>query len=114
MRPLLFFATLAVLATATFSERLPNHELIRHSSAFKVSSPNNPPAIYKSARGLRHANSSKRADEEGGDTWADALCKGGTLLAAMAGSDADAGKLYKLERATGQSAFGHVLSKRPS
>ena len=115
MKPLLFssFTILAVLSTATFSERLPNHELIRHSGDFNVSSPENPPVIYKSTRGLRNVNHSKRADEEG-DPWTDALCKGGKLLAAMTGSDADAGKLYKPERATGQSPFGDILSKRPS
>lgn len=112
MRPLLCFTTLAVLATATFSKRLPNHEFVRHSGNFNVSSPENPPAVHKSARGLRHANHSKRADEES-DPWADALCKGGKLLAAMTGSDADVGKLYKPERSTGQSPFGDILSKRP-
>jgi len=111
MRTLLLFAIIEFLAAAIFNERLSNHEIIRKGGDFIISSSKNPPAFHRSVRHFHHAERWKRVNQEY-DPWTDALCKGNNLLSAMTGLDADAGKLYKPERTTGQSPFGDIISKR--
>ena len=76
-------------------------------------------SISEAAPTLNHSQQtqiSKRWDDPppaSSEVWKNAICKGNHLLASMAGSDEDAGKLYKPPRANGQSPFRHILGMQP-